>query len=625
MSKKSIFSRVGLLITSALILSGCAYGFNLTTPASCPVVPIAGGDPIEVPLDIQLSDNSPVGNQALSISVVASGFNAEGLDVNSQVIVEHATGFYRPGGINSLLRPQTPSSSPSPSPSDSSDPLAGFYSNSNPEFIGFPLSYENSLSNNYASPGPLEAAAVFRPLSTDDVDRVDPNDGPAWWNASSFPEKISLTAEELNSSNSSNLQQNRLVVPGIISVRCIDDEPGTIRAAKAIYPNYIDGSTPLVFDASEDVHRELSGTLTLPTELPYETGRIQAVLFSDQQSLFAGEMPDSISSLWLKLIALETQGDSNLIGKPLMLLGDETQPFGNGTIFSNRQVPYRIGTFGDYNDASNTVYRDTRPPAGDFWLFTVFTPTLSDSEVVDANLVRIAFFKVTISESGTTVTSTNVSNLPLDFEAATEPSPVAVTASVSPSITSVLPSNVSAAGGTKVTVKGSHLSGASVMVGDAPAALVSNTDGSIEFITPPSAGGKLGVTDMKLSTNAGVITAQGALTYEKAAVAPVAAAKSVIRKISGFLGGSSAILPSHKAPLKRIGAEAAKFTSANCVGFVAGGVRANGDRTLALNRAKAVCASLKSANPALKVRISTASTNLGFSAAARKVEIRLSR
>ena len=604
-----------------MVLAGCAYGFNLTTRASCFVEPSTSGEAIEVPLDIQLSDNSPVGDQALDIDIVAQGFDSEGLDINSQVVVEHATGFYRPGGINSLFQPQTPSASPSPS--ESANPLSDFYLDSNPDFIGFALSnYSDNLSRDYDSPGPQEAAAVFRPLSTDDVDRVGPNDGPAWWNSSSFAEKISLTDAETASLSQ---EQNRLVMPGIISVRCADDAPGTIRAAKAIYPNYIDGAAPLVFDASADVNRELSGTLNLPTEVPFVNGSMQAILFADQPNLFAGEMPDSISSLWIKLIALEVGGSYGSQGTPMMLLGDQTEPFGAGVAFENRQIPYRIGTFGESEDASGSVYRDTRPAAGEYWLFTAYIPTVTDSDLIDGDLVRTAFFKVTISESGTAVTAAAVADLARDFEAPVEPSPVAVAASVSPSITSVLPSNVSAAGGTKVTVKGSNLSGASVMVGDAPAALVSNTDGSIEFITPPSAAGKLGVTDLKLKTHAGAITAQGALTYEKAAVAPVTVVKPVLRKLQGFSGDSSAIISSHKASLKRIGAEATKFTSATCVGYVGGGIRTASDRTLATNRAKAVCASLKSANPNLKVRISTDSTNFGFSAAARKVEIKLSR
>jgi hypothetical protein len=187
----------------------------------------------------------------------------------------------------------------------------------------------------------------------------------------------------------------------------------------------------------------------------------------------------------------------------------------------------------------------------------------------------------------------------------------------------VLPVEVSAAGGTKVTVTGTNLSGASVVVGAAPAALVSNTDGSIEFTAPPSPAGKLGKADVKLTTTAGLITVQDGVTYVKAAAA--AAIRPMVRKVSAFVGDSPKLTTSHLVALKRISMEASAFKSVTCVGYVGGGIKTVADRALAVGRAKAVCAKLKAANPSLKVRVTASAEDFGMEASARKVEIRLSR
>ncbi len=609
MSTNKVLPTLSTLLASALVLTGCVFGYEFSTPASCTYTPIGGGDPVEIPLEVNFSDQSPDQNADLTITVFPADYELPaGLtmeDAQDLVIVDHAVGPYVPGGVNAV----DPQYSPGPSASASFDP----------SFVGIPVSSpsptpSSSLDPSFdpsATPSPEETGTYEAPTSESNarVFMTLPDVGPnAWFSTdTSMAEKLGL--EGIQNSN----DFVRLSAPGIISVRCAEDPKGTIRAAKAIYPGYLDTLSPLTVQADSNQTEALTGTLTFPVEVP-ATGYVTGYLFQSNPDSFRSEYIDSIGALWLTYLQTEST-NAGASGMPYLALGSQDDNGINNFSYTDRQIDYKIGIYGD-----NWEETDVRPAAGEYWFLAGFTAANSDYEVS-----QTAFFRVTISETGNAVEVETLSNFGLDIGSTPEPiEPAAVASTISPSITSVLPAKVSVAGGTKVTVKGSFLSGASVMVGDKPAALVSNTDGSIEFITPPSAAGKLGVIDVKLNTYAGAVTVQDGLTYEKAGVAS-AAVKPVVRKIDGFSGGSYVILPSQKAQLKRIGVEAAKFTSATCVGYVRGGMLNSSDRVLASNRAKAICASLKSANPSLKVQTSISPTNNGLTSAARKVDIKLSR
>lgn len=608
---KSVASKVGFLLTSTLVLTGCAYGYMLQTPASCPVTVLTGEPPVQrtldLPLEISLSDQTPGEDEPLAISV----FRDEDLErvgvtreyANALVVVDQATGFYRAQGFNALNSSIVPSESPSPGASPSFDPA----------FIGFPVTSTPSPTadpSQSPDPGVFEApseysnASVFMPLSaTGETSWANP--------ASSLKEKL----DSVTAWNESD-EYARLVMPGIISVRCVGDAVGVIRAAKEIFPNYLDDVSPLVISADPNSDQSLSGTLTLPNEVP-ESGYVQAGMFIDDPSVIDANFGDSIGSLWLKFLKAQETNSFNAIGSPNLLLGDLEYQL-NSAPFSNRTLSYRIGSQVD-NGSGGTVPSVVRPAAGEYLMFMSF----SDTEFSNSNL-RTAFFKVTISDTGNPVEVQTLSNYGLEIGSTPGPiEPAAVGASTSPSITSVLPAQVSAAGGTKVTVTGTHLSGASVLVGDVPAALISNTDGSIEFTAPPSPAGKLGKADLKLTTAAGIITVQDGVTYVKAASAAVI--RPVVRKVSAFVGDSPKLTTSHLVALKSISMEAAAFKSVSCVGYVGGGIRTAADRALAVGRAKAVCAKLKAANPNLKVRVTASAKDFGMEPSARKVEITLSR
>lgn len=604
---KNLAPKLSALVASALVLTGCTYGYELSTPASCDYE-LQNGDIVQIPLEVNFSDQSPDQNAPLTITVFPADYQLPvGLtieDAQDLVVVDHAVGPYVPGGVNAVNPQYTPN--PDPSASASFDPT----------FVGIPVSSPSptpSSSDPSASPSPEESGTYEAPSSgtNSQVFLTLPDVGPnAWFSTeTSMAEKLGL--EGIQNSN----DFTRLSAPGIISVRCANDPKGTIRAAKAIYPGYLDNLSPLTVQADSNQTQALTGTITFPVEVP-ATGQVTGYLFQNNPDSFKPEYIDSIGALWLNYLQSQT-GNSDAPGKPYLTLGVLNE-YGNiDYSYVDRQIDYKIGTYGE-----NWEQTDVRPAAGEYWFLAGFTPDNSNFEVS-----QTAFFRVTISETGNAVEVETLSNFGLDIGSTPEPiEPAAVVAAatVSPSITSVLPAKVSAAGGTKVTVKGSFLSGASVMVGDKPAALVSNTDGSIEFITPPSAAGKLGIIDVKLSTFAGAVTIQDALTYQKAAVAPVAV-KALARTVSGFAGGSFVILSSQKAQLKRVSGEAAKFNSVTCVGYVSGGISNSSDRVLASNRAKAICANLKSANPGLQVNIAVNPANDGLSSAARKVDVRLSR
>jgi hypothetical protein len=605
--------KISALLASSLVLTGCGFafaGYPMATPASCSYTPTSGpqvGQEIEIPLEINVSDQTPGQDEPFTISVfpadfvLPAGLTTE--EANALVVVDQASGYFRAGGIQ-VLNPEY-TADPNPSASPVFDP----------SFVGLPLT---SVPTSSATPSPSSNPGSYEAPSNQTNEQIFmtlSNTGTTTWSdpTKSLQEKLQLVDVGLEEEN----DFARLVLPGIISVRCASDPKGTIRAAKAIYPNYLDNLSDITISADSNSGQTLTGTMRFPANAP-QSGYVTGIVFVDNKTLINPEYDTSVSSLWVKLInATELANGNPVDGTPILEFDTLGEFSAQLTEYSNGAIDYRLGSYRGLDNA--TVQTTTRPDAGEYLMFVAFS-----DDSIDPHTTKTAFFKVTISETGNTVGVQNLSNYGLEFGSTPTPvEPAAVVSSVSPSITSVLPANVSAAGGTKVTIRGSNLLGASVVVGDKPAALVSNTDDSIEFITPPSNAGKLGATDVKLSTYAGATTIQGALTYEKVA-APVAVTKPVVRKISGFLGGSSSIIASQKAPLKRISAEAAKFKVAACVGYSGGGIHTASDRAMALNRAKAVCASLKRANPALMVRISTNATNLGFSAAARKVEIRLS-
>ena len=615
MSQKSVASKVGFLITSTLVLTGCVYGYVLQTPASCPVTVLTDEPPfqrtLDLPLEITVSDQTPSEDEPFSISV----FREEDLEragitreyANALVAVDQATGFYRAEGFNAVTATiealETPSPGATPSASPSFDPA----------FVGFPLSptpsptadpSQSPEAGEFSAPSEHSNASVFMPFS---------NEGEnSWWSpTSSLKQKLNVVE-----SSEQNNEYGRVVMPGIISVRCAEDAIGTIRAAKEIFPNYLDNVSPIQIAADPNSNQALTGTLTLPAEISVD-GFLQAGIFVDDPTALNADYSDSISSLWLKFLMAQESGAFYSPGSPLLLLGDSAEQLAVAP-YSNRTVPYTIGSLVD-DGLGGTTISNQRPAAGEYLMFMA----VSDQEFVGTNM-RSAFFKIVITETGNQVEVQSLANYGLEIGSTPGPiEPAAVRASISPSITSVLPAEVSVAGGTKVTVKGAHLSGASVLVGDVPAALISNTDGAIEFNAPPSPAGKLGKVDVKLTTSAGIITVQDGVTYVKAPVAAVI--RPVLRKVSGFAGGSKVLPSSQKAAMKLIAVEAARFDSATCVGYSAGGIRTAADRALAVGRAKAVCAQLKKANPGLEVRVTAKSTNLGAGASGRVVEVSLSR
>ena len=612
---KSVASKVGFLLTSTLVLTGCVYGYVLQTPASCPATVYVGEPPVEqtidLPLEINLSDQTPGEDEPFSISVFreedVQRYSLSRRYVNSLVVVDQATGFYRAEGFNAVTANIEASESPSPGATPSASPSF------DPAFVGFPLSptpspsadpSQSPESGEFSAPSEHSNASVFMPFS---------NGGATpWWSpTSSLKQKLNIVE-----SSEQNNEYGRVVMPGIISVRCAEDAIGTIRAAKEIFPNYLDNLSPIQIAADPNSTQALTGTLTLPAEISMD-GFLQAGMFVDDPTALNAEYSDSISSLWLKFLIAQESGAFNASGSPLLLLGDSADQL-NVAAYNNRTVTYTIGTLVD-NGLGGTEPSVVRPAAGEYLMFMAF----SDQEMLGTNM-KTAFFKVIITETGNQVEVQSLANYGLEIGSTPAPiEPAAVISSVHPSITSVVPAEVSVAGGTKVTVTGTHLSGASVLVGNLPAALVSNTDGLIEFVMPPSASAKLGLANVKVTTDAGELTLLDSLTYVKARAAAVL--RPVVRKVSGFAGGSASVPASQKASVKRITSEAANFDSATCIGYSAGGIKTAADRALAVGRAKAVCAKLKAANPSLKVRVTASAEDFGMEASARKVEIMLSR
>ena len=226
-----------------------------------------------------------------------------------------------------------------------------------------------------------------------------------------------------------------------------------------------------------------------------------------------------------------------------------------------------------------------------------------------------------------TATATNSAGTSSSSAASTSISPAApqVTpvASTAPQVSGLSSRQFSTSGGSKLTITGANLGGVlSVTISGVQATVVSNYAGEL-VITIPA--GTEGFANIVIKTSGAVLTITDAFKYVKTdgttSNAGQTPSSSSMKKLVGFVAGSSLLTNAMKADLRALAKSHAGSTKWICSGFSQGPTILPGDPKLALQRATEACAYLKSLLPGITVVTTIGQNYTSLGALYRRVEI----
>lgn len=189
--------------------------------------------------------------------------------------------------------------------------------------------------------------------------------------------------------------------------------------------------------------------------------------------------------------------------------------------------------------------------------------------------------------------------------------------SQAPTISQITPRTVSTTGGTSVSISGVNLQNTTVTLGGILITPTSNTATNLSFVVPSGLTGQL---TLVLATQLGTLTFSNALTAVTMSQNEATGTTAKI-VLTHFAPGSSALTAAHRSKIAK--QSTSTFNSVTCRGFTMGPTVLATDKRLALARANAVCAALKTANPKLKTLSATGVTETQLGGKVRRVEVTL--